>query len=72
MIVIMDLENKIVYNQSRTEAGVLNITDLKRLARYTINVNAVNNQDNMSSSEKEFISISLCKFDNSFHIIVQL
>ena len=68
----MDLENKIVYNQSRTEAGVLNITDLKRLARYTINVNAVNNQDNMSSSEKEFISISLCKFDNSFHIIVQL
>ena len=61
-----------MYNLSRTEAGVFNITDLEGLARYTISVDAVNNLNNISMSEKEFISISLSKFDNSFHIIVQL
>ena len=65
MVIIKDTENTVIYNQSRTEAGMFNTTDLERLTRYTISVDAVNNLYNMSRSEEEFISIALSKFNNS-------
>ena len=59
---IKDGENAVEYNKSRTESGKFNITGLKGFARYTLKIEAVNNRNERSSSEREFTSAELCKF----------
>ena len=54
--------NEIVYNNNYTAAVEFNITNLKGFTEYTINVAAVNNQNNRSSSEQEFISVEIGMF----------
>ena len=73
MIVIKNGTNQIIYNQSTTESGVLNVTDLMGLTTYTISVEAVNNENNMSRSEEEFTSIAFRKLLHHyiFYIVFQ-
>ena len=54
--------NEVVYSNNYTEAGEFNITDLEGFTEYTINVDAVNNQNNRSSNEKEFTSVEIGMF----------
>ena len=62
MVAIKDTENTTIYNQSRTEASLFNITDLKGFTNYIISVDAINNQKNWSRNERNFISVELCMF----------
>ena len=63
---IVTLKNKatkeVVYSNNYTASGEFNITDLEGFTEYTINVDAINNQNNRSSNEKEFTSVEISMF----------
>ena len=54
--------NEVVYSNNYTASGEFNITDLEGFTEYTINVYAINNQNNRSSNEKEFTSVEIGMF----------